>query len=380
MATKKHYVDLDLGKNQLLNAVIQNLPSAPSNPTKGQIYYNTSVGNEGFYGYVNGDWVDLSDIFVHPTQPAIDTGVLTGGYVISRIEVNDKGHVTEIKTREHTLADLGYTGDIDANNYTHPDTGLEPPDPLSGLSIFNDIKVSNDGQHIQALSTRNLTNYDIKPIFLNDAATNLNYTWSSQKISSEIADAVTGGTTIKGGYNADINFPDLTTSPNLIEIGDTYVVVADGMFFSENVQVGDMLIAAKDNPSALGDWIRVNKNIPDILETSQTQKGIVRMATQGEVNAGLSAVLGVSPKTLKEVTDGLAVNGVYKQSIGGGTLTSFDLNHYLDTKDVIVQAYIVSSGESVEVGIERSTVNRVVIKINEPVASNSIRVLIKALY
>lgn len=380
MAIKKHYVDLDLSENQLLNAVIQNLPSAPSNPKDGQIYYNTSSGKEGFYGYVNEAWVDLSDIFVHPTQSPIDTGALGGATVINQISVNEQGHVVNIKVRDLTLADLGYTGDKDANNYTHPDTGLETGSPLSGLTVFNQVLASPDGQHIYGFKTRDLTNSDIKPIFLSDVSTNLNYTWSSKKISDEIADAVAGGTTIKGGYNAGTNVPDLTTSPNPIEIGDTYVVTTGGVFFSEGVQIGDMLIATKDSPSALGDWIRVNKNIPDILDTNQTQKGIVRMATQAEVNAGLSEVLGVSPKTLKVITDGLAVNGVYKQSIGGASLTSFDLDHNLNTKDVIVQAYFTSNGETVEVGVERSTVDKVVIKINEPVASNSIRVLIKALY
>lgn len=380
MATKKHYVDLDLSGNQLLNAVIQNLPSAPSNPKEGQIYYNTSEGNEGFYGYVEGKWVNLSYIFFHPTQNPIDTDELDGAKVISRIEVNNEGHVQKVEVRNLTLADLGYTGDANANYYEHPSTGLDVNIDLSGLHVISGIEVSPDGLHISGFKTRKLTNSDIKPIFLDDEDENQDYTWSSRKISREISNAVAGGTTIKGGYSAIVNVPDLTTSPNSIEIGDTYVVTTSGLFFSEEVQVGDMLIATKSDPSVLGDWIRVNKNIPDILDANQEQKGIVRMATQGEVNAGTSDVLAVSPKTLKEVTDGLAVNGVFKQTIGGIPLTSFDLDHNLNTKDVIVQAYIVSSGETVEVGVERSTNNKVVIKINEPVPNNYIRVLIKALY
>ena len=56
----------DLTRNQLLNAVIQNLATAPANPVKGLIYFNTT--DNKYYGWDGTSWKDLGkdDIEAHP--------------------------------------------------------------------------------------------------------------------------------------------------------------------------------------------------------------------------------------------------------------------------------------------------------------------------
>lgn len=46
--------NLNLNKNELQNAVIQNLAVAPENPKEGQIYFNSS--EKEYYGFRNGQW------------------------------------------------------------------------------------------------------------------------------------------------------------------------------------------------------------------------------------------------------------------------------------------------------------------------------------
>jgi hypothetical protein len=81
--------------------------------------------------------------YQHPTYTGNDLGSpLTGPEVISDINVNSLGHVTGFATRDLTLANLGFTGDSNANYYVHPDmTGmptsltLGPTDHISYISV-----------------------------------------------------------------------------------------------------------------------------------------------------------------------------------------------------------------------------------------------------
>lgn len=65
----------------------------------------------------------------------------------------------------------------------------------------------------------------------------------------------------KGGYDAATNIPDLTTVPTGALVGDFYTVTVDGNFFSVAVEVGDAMIAEKDDPQTENDWTILNRNL-----------------------------------------------------------------------------------------------------------------------
>jgi hypothetical protein len=293
----RYLVNLDLSNNQLLNAVVQNLATAPGSPSAGQIYFDTTLDELRYYD--GTQWITPNE-YVHPTFTDTDYSS-SGANVLSSIEITN-GHIVSTANRVLTLADLGYTGATDANNYVHPTfsdpwTGITHP--LTGVEVISDLTISAEG-HVTDVTTRNLTAADLAAVIINDGVTAANTTWSSTKIQSEINNAVTGGMNYQGGYNASTNTPNLDSSPTAGTIlqGYTYTVTTAGTFFTEDVQVGDVIIAEIDDPATLADFTIVNKNIPDIVSASETEQGIIELATQAEVNAGTDTVRAVTPATL----------------------------------------------------------------------------------
>ena len=373
----KYLVDLDLNKNELLNAVVQNLPSNPSSPREGQIYFNNAA-NE-LKAFINGVWVVLNDIYDHPTYTALNP-TLTGANVLATFETNNLGHVTAATTRLLTLGDLGYTGDTDANRYVHPSfPGAEGTHNFSTNQVVSNITVGADG-HISSISSRTLTPADIGAAVINDSVTNAIDTWSSDKIQSEIDsinNQISGGLVYKGGYDATSNTPNLTTpAPGEVVQGYTYTVIEGGTFLGETVQVGDVLIAETDDPSTIDDWTTVNKNIPDIVDASNSEKGIIQLATTSEVIAGTNTEKAITPATLVAYFDAYETESGYTANIGGSA-GPYDVTHGLDSKDIIVQTFENSSGDTVILDVKRNTVNAIRIFSNKVLTSNEIRVLIR---
>jgi len=377
MAIAKHLLDLDLDNNNLLNVVLDKLPAAPTSPKQGRLYYNTTSNT--VLVWTGAIWLDLGDIYNHPSYTALNP-TLSGANVLATFETNSEGHVIAATTRLLTLANLGYTGATDANKYIHPSfSGNDLGEPLTGATVISDVNVNSEG-HITSFGTRDITPADIGAAVINDSVTNAINTWSSNQIQAKldtINSKISGALVYRGSYDAATNTPNLDATPTEIVQGYTYTVTAAGTFFSTSVQVGDMIIAEKDNPTLEADWTIVNKNIPDIVDATTIDKGIIRLATQAEVEAGVLTNVAVSPATLVAFYNAQENSHGFTADIGNGSATLFDIGHNLNTRLVIIQVFENSTGETVYTGSLRTTLNNVRVIVNNAPSTAQYKVLIR---
>jgi len=105
-----------------------------------------------------------------------------------------------------------------------------------------------------------------------------------------VDDNIAGGLIYQGGYNATTNVPDLDSGTSIaVDKGWTYTVTVEGLFFTEQVRVGDVLISEIDQAagaSALANWTTVQNNI-DLA--SSTTVGIGNVLAGDAIDVAYSA-------------------------------------------------------------------------------------------
>jgi len=311
----KYLNNVDLSKNQLQNAVIQVLASDPSGAVEGQIYYNST---DGVLKYYDG------------------TSWLSAG--------GDLTAITTATTDQLTITD---------------GTG-----PIPNLDIVTGA-VANNGV---ALATGDQI-YDFVTVGINNRIQNITDPTNAQDVATKnyVDTIATGLLEYKGGYDASTNTPDLDTASNIeIAKGDTYTVTADGTFFTEQVRVGDVIIAetaiAASTGGTLADFTIVQSNVD--LATAAATSGAAVKGISGYDSADFSVSSGFVSLATK----------TYKASIGGAT--SVAVNHNLGSEDVVVQLFDNTTKDTVYADVVRTNTNTVTIDFATAPSAGAIRVLI----
>jgi hypothetical protein len=484
----KYLSSINLSKNELQNAVIQNLASAPSTPAEGQIYYNTT--DERMYFYDGAAWVDMSgDIQDVLGGAGLTASTSANGDVITL----NIGQGTGIQVNADSI-ELNHLGiedlvDPDADRILFWDDSAGKSEWLT-VSTASGINITGTTLQLGSIPNSSLANSSVtvvagaglinggavalgSSVTLNVGAgegitvnaddialkngTNLTNNsvlkWdntNNQLTNSSITD---DGTTVTIGANLTVTGTTTYVNSNTVEIGDNIILLnrdevgtpsqnsgfevergtstnvsfiwnETSDYFStvdQPFHIGSIadIVAADASQVLISDSGVIKKaDASDILDlivisgesgtaspstgnftiaagegidtvasgstitisgedATESNKGIVELATSAETVTGTSTTLATHPAGVKSAIDtALAATG-FSANVGNGTNTNYAITHSLGTRDVIVQLYDNATYDTVFVDTVRTDTNTVTLTFATAPSANAYRVVIQ---
>lgn len=383
---------IDLNKNELQNAKIHVLATAPLNPQEGQIYYNST--DNKLYFYDGTSFVDASgDIksVVTSTSTTLQitdsngpnpsiatvtaaitnggTGLATGDQIYDFVTdsataiatlnaiTNDVtiGDATDVTVT--TSGDLEVTGDLTVNGTTTTvnSNTVTVDDPV--FTLGGDTAPASDDNKDRGIEFRYHDGSTAKLGFFGFDDSTGDFTFlTSATNTSEVFSGTKG--------NLDINNISLSGSITSID----GAAPTDGQILIGNSSNNDMQLATITAGEGIDITNAAGSITIDAEDSSTTNKGVVQLATAAEALAGTDTLKVVTPA-------GLAARS-FSVSIGDGSATSITVTHNLNSRDVIIQLYDNSSYDTVFADVVRTTVDTATISFAAAPASGDIRVLV----
>jgi hypothetical protein len=319
---KKFLVSIDLNKNELLNARIQNLGTAPSNPVSGQLYYNNSTNIVYFWN--GSEWISTSGS-LEVIQDAIGAYV-EGGVGLSK-SYND--------TTGTTTIDLDNTA-VTAGTY-------------GSITKVPTFTVDQQGRLTSASDT------------------NLVIPLDTQTTGDYVA-------TIVGTAN------EVTVSPNSGHNAAVTIGLPDNVEITGNLQVGGNLNVIGTVNSVNTTQINIEDNKVKLNSTftgtPTTDAGVV--VERGTLTDTEILWNETSDKwTLtNDGTNYHAIARKFAETLGASA-TSYSVTHNLNTSDITVQVFESASPYAqVEVDVQKTNLNSITLNFATAPAAGEYRVVV----
>lgn len=362
--SKKYLVSIDLTKNELQNARIQNLAAAPGSPVAGQLYYDT-VSN-AVYIWNGTAW--------RPVDPAKLTDGSIANTALATNPLDRSNHfgtllaavVSDFDAQVHTsrLDQMAApTADLSANG--HKITSLSTPtaatdaankqyvdDTVAAISWKGEVRLATAAAGTLASSFANGSSVDGTVLVTGDRilikdqaaqAENGIYTVNASGAPTRATDADTG--------------TDLTGAAMFVTNG-----TANG---------GKRFVCNVSGAITLGSTALTFVQF-DGGTAYTAGSGLTLTGSDFNVGAGAGIVVGADTVGI----DTAVVARKYSASVGNGALTSVSVTHSLNTLDVMVSVREVSTNAHVACDIVNTDVNTVTVSFAVAPTTNQYRVTV----
>lgn len=317
-------VNLNLNKNELQNAVIQPLSTAPSNAVQGQIYYNTA--DHALYQYDGSDWQEVGKAYV---LPKANTNTLGGIIIGTGLSADSNGKASvDYGTGNPSMdgtASAGTANKASRFDHTHPSDTTRAP-----------------------IASPAFTGVPTAPTAAAGTSTTQIATTEFVQNSMTVADALIFKGTIGTGGT-------VTALPATHKVGWTYKVITAGTYAGQSAEVGDMIVCIKDGTTtADADWTIIQANIDGAVTgpSSSTSGHIPTFngSTGKVIQDGYGVITTVADDDTVIPTSGAvydAVGGLIKKATK--TIFTSQTSASVGYTGTLISAYATMNGSIVQV-------------------------------
>jgi hypothetical protein len=396
--------DINLNKNELQNARIQGLSSAPSAPVTGQIYYDTSNNTMYYYNGLaspDGPWVAMN-ASTEVVQDIIGSSV-EGGVGLTRTYVDSTGITTiDLDNTAVTAGSYGSstaipTFTVDAQGRltaagtvalaTQLDLGADNAHGGYKLDLLTDTVKFVGGEGVDTTYTTDGTLHTIT-IAGEDATT-------TNKGIASFADAdftvTSGAVTIKnvnlatqttGNYIATIagTTNEITVSGSGSENSAVTIGLPDDVTITNNLNVGGNLNVTGTINSVNTTQVNIvdNKiNLNTDFTGDPTADAGIRVE-RGNA-ADVEILWNETNDNWTLTNDGTnyhAITRKFTSTVGNGSLTQIPVTHNLGSRTVVVNVYDSATYDTVECDVVRTSTTVVTLGFTVAPASGAYTVVI----